>query len=97
MPAADSGYKEARSISEAAREKDWKLPSFGKSLYLGDFQPELISPQPDLPADSVEKGERFLATLASSSRRRSIPRSSSATGRSPKRWSTDSRRWAHWA
>jgi alkylation response protein AidB-like acyl-CoA dehydrogenase len=62
MP-ADAGYKEARSISEAAREKDWKLPSFGKGLYLGDFQPELISPQPDMPADSVEKGERFLATL----------------------------------
>jgi alkylation response protein AidB-like acyl-CoA dehydrogenase len=62
MP-ADTGYKEARSISEAAREKDWKLPSFGKALYLGDFRPELISPQPDLPPDTVEKGERFLATL----------------------------------
>ena len=62
MP-ADAGYKEARSISEAAREKDWKLPSFGKGLYLGDFQPELISPQPDMPADSVEKGERFLTVL----------------------------------
>jgi alkylation response protein AidB-like acyl-CoA dehydrogenase len=62
MP-ADTGYKEARSISEAAREKDWKLPSFGKGLYLGDFQPELISPQPEMPAESVEKGERFLATL----------------------------------
>jgi alkylation response protein AidB-like acyl-CoA dehydrogenase len=62
MP-ADAGYKEARAISEAAREKDWKLPSFGKGLYLGNFQPELISPQPDLPADAVEKGERFLATL----------------------------------
>jgi alkylation response protein AidB-like acyl-CoA dehydrogenase len=62
MP-TDAGYKEARSISEAAREKDWKLPSFGKGLYLGDFQPELISPQPDLPAESIEKGERFLAAL----------------------------------
>ena len=62
MP-ADTGYKEARSISEAAREKDWMLPSFGKALYLGDFQPELISPQPDMPADSVEKGERFLEIL----------------------------------
>ena len=62
MP-ADAGYKEARAISEAAREKDWKLPSFGKGLYLGDFQPELISPQPELPAEAVEKGERFLATL----------------------------------
>jgi alkylation response protein AidB-like acyl-CoA dehydrogenase len=62
MP-ADTGYKEARAISEAAREKDWKLPSFGKALYLGHFQPELISPQPDMPPDAVEKGERFLATL----------------------------------
>jgi alkylation response protein AidB-like acyl-CoA dehydrogenase len=62
MP-ADAGYKEARAISEAAREKDWKLPSFGKGLYLGDFQPELISPQPDLPVEAVEKGERFLAAL----------------------------------
>ena len=62
MP-ADAGYKEARAISEAAREKDWKLPSFGKGLYLGHFQPELISPQPELPLDAVEKGERFLAIL----------------------------------
>ncbi len=62
MP-ADAGYKEARAISEAAREKDWKLPSFGKGLYLGHFQPELISPQPDMAVDAVEKGERFLAVL----------------------------------
>jgi alkylation response protein AidB-like acyl-CoA dehydrogenase len=62
MP-TDTGYKEARAISEAAREKDWKLPSFGKALYLGHFQPDLISPQPDLPPDVVEKGERFLAVL----------------------------------
>ena len=38
MP-ADAGYKEARAISEAAREKDWKLPSFGKGLYLGISSP----------------------------------------------------------
>ncbi len=62
MP-TDAGYKEARAISEAAREKDWKLPSFGKGLYLGHFQPDLISPQPDMPLDAVEKGERFLAVL----------------------------------
>ena len=61
--ATDTGYTEARAISEAAREKDWKLPSFGKGLYLGDFQPELISPQPELPAVVVEKGERFLVAL----------------------------------
>jgi alkylation response protein AidB-like acyl-CoA dehydrogenase len=62
MP-ADAGYKEARAISEAAREKDWELPSFGKGLYLGNFQPDLISPQPDMPVQAVQKGERFLAAL----------------------------------
>jgi len=62
MP-ADAGYKEARAISEAAREKDWELPSFGKGLYLGNFQPELISPQPDMPVEAVQTGERFLAQL----------------------------------
>ncbi len=61
--AADTGYKEARAISEAAREKDWELPSFGKELYLGHFRPELISPQPVLSAETVEKGERFLAAV----------------------------------
>jgi hypothetical protein len=62
MP-TDAGYNEARAISEAAREKDWKLPSFGKGLYLGHFQPDLISPQSDMPPDAVEKGERFLSAL----------------------------------
>jgi Acyl-CoA dehydrogenase, N-terminal domain len=62
MP-AESGYKEAQAISEAAREQELTLPSFCKELYLGHFRPELISPQPVLPAEAVEKGERFLADL----------------------------------
>ena len=62
MP-ADAGYKEARAISETARDKDRKLPSFGKGLCLGHFERELISPPPVLPAEAVEKGERFLAAL----------------------------------
>ena len=77
----DSGYKEARAISESAREKDWKLPSFGKGLYLGDFQPELISPQPAMPADAVEKGERFLAALGAYLRDRVDPQEIERDGR----------------
>ena len=77
----DTGYKEARAISEAAREKDWKLPSFGKGLYLGDFQPELISPQPAMPADAVEKGERFLAALGAYLRDRVDPQEIERDGR----------------
>ena len=55
--------KEAREVAEAAREADWKLPSFGKQLFLGDFRLDLIHPQPRLDADAVEKGERFLDEL----------------------------------
>src|SRR5436305_2888166 len=55
--------KEARDVVEAAREADWKLPSFGKQLFLGDFRLELIHPQPRLDPDEVEKGERFLGEL----------------------------------
>src|SRR5690242_12213237 len=55
--------KEAREVVEAAREADWKLPSFGKQLFLGDFRLDLIHPQPQLEPEAVEKGERFLADL----------------------------------
>jgi len=55
--------KQARDVAEAAREPEWKLPSFGKELFLGNFRLDLIHPQPPLDPDAVEKGERFLATL----------------------------------
>jgi alkylation response protein AidB-like acyl-CoA dehydrogenase len=55
--------KEAREVVEAAREADWKLPSFGKQLFLGDFRLDLIHPQPQLDPEAVEKGERFLEDL----------------------------------
>src|SRR5689334_25230076 len=55
--------REARQVAEAAREQEWKLPSFGKELFLGNFRLDLIHPQPRLDAAAIEKGERFLATL----------------------------------
>ncbi|MGO9900816.1 MAG: acyl-CoA dehydrogenase family protein [Solirubrobacteraceae bacterium] len=55
--------KQARDVVEAARESEWKLPSFGKQLFLGDFRLELIHPQPRLDPEAVQKGERFLAAL----------------------------------
>jgi alkylation response protein AidB-like acyl-CoA dehydrogenase len=55
--------KEARDVVEAAREAEWKLPSFGKQLFLGDFRLDLIHPQPPLDPEAVEKGEAFLSEL----------------------------------
>src|SRR5919112_1133069 len=55
--------KEARQVAEDARERDWKLPSFGKGLFLGDYKLDLIHPQPELDPAAVEKGETFLERL----------------------------------
>ena len=55
--------RQAREVAEAAREREWRLPSFGKELFLGNFRLDLISPQPRLDAAATAKGERFLARL----------------------------------
>jgi alkylation response protein AidB-like acyl-CoA dehydrogenase len=55
--------QQAREVAEAAREQEWKLPSFGKELFLGNFRLDLIHPQPKLSPEAIEKGERFLADL----------------------------------
>jgi alkylation response protein AidB-like acyl-CoA dehydrogenase len=55
--------QQARQVAEAAREQEWKLPSFGKELFLGNFRLDLIHPQPRLSAEAVDKGERFLQRL----------------------------------
>jgi alkylation response protein AidB-like acyl-CoA dehydrogenase len=57
--------KQARQVAEAARESEWKLPSFGKELFLGNFRLDLIHPQPALSKSAVDAGEAFLAELRS--------------------------------
>jgi alkylation response protein AidB-like acyl-CoA dehydrogenase len=54
---------QAREVAEQARETEWALPSFGKQLFLGDFQLGLISPHPRQPDDATERGEEFCARL----------------------------------
>ncbi|WP_406355790.1 acyl-CoA dehydrogenase family protein [Streptomyces sp. NBC_00658] len=55
--------REARQVAEAAREQDWRRPSFAKELFLGRFRLDLIHPHP-LPADEdAQRGEEFLAKL----------------------------------
>jgi len=55
--------RESRQVAEEAREKEWRLPSFGKELFLGNFRLDLIYPQPRLDAEAVARGEHFLAEL----------------------------------
>jgi len=55
--------RKARQVAEEAREGEWKLPSFGRDLFLGNLRLDLIHPQPRLDAAAVQKGERFLERL----------------------------------
>src|SRR5499425_2032985 len=55
--------REARQVAEAARESGWQQPSFGKQLYLGDFQLGLIHPHPRPDEEAVRRGEEFCARM----------------------------------
>jgi alkylation response protein AidB-like acyl-CoA dehydrogenase len=55
--------REARAVAEAARETEWRKPSFAKELYLGRFKLDLVHPHPTSDPDDVAAGEAFLAPL----------------------------------
>jgi alkylation response protein AidB-like acyl-CoA dehydrogenase len=57
------GEQEARQVAEEAREAGWQKPSFGKQLYLGDFQLDLIHPHPRPSEEAARRGEEFCARL----------------------------------
>ncbi|MEV1062063.1 acyl-CoA dehydrogenase family protein [Streptomyces sp. NPDC050263] len=55
--------REARQVAEAAREQDWRKPSFAKELFLGRFRLDLIHPHPVPSEEAVRRGEQFLTKL----------------------------------
>jgi len=57
------GEREARQVAEEAREAGWQKPSFGKQLYLGSFQLDLIHPHPRPDVEAVRRGEEFCAKM----------------------------------
>ena len=61
QPVVDAA--QARKVAEEARESRWDRPSFGKELFLGRFQLDLIHPHPRGEAEAVRRGEEFLARL----------------------------------
>jgi hypothetical protein len=61
-----AGYvseSESRRVAEEAREREWRLPSFGRELFLGKLRLDLIHPQPPLDPQAVQEGQRFLGRL----------------------------------
>jgi alkylation response protein AidB-like acyl-CoA dehydrogenase len=63
QPTGHVTEREARAVAEAARETEWRKPSFAKELYLGRFRLDLIHPHPLSDPDDVAAGEAFLARL----------------------------------
>jgi alkylation response protein AidB-like acyl-CoA dehydrogenase len=57
----DVSEKQARQVAEAARETEWRKPSFGKELFLGRFRLDLIDPWP--APEHSPGAEEFLARL----------------------------------
>jgi alkylation response protein AidB-like acyl-CoA dehydrogenase len=61
--AQSPSYEESKQVAEDSRETEWKQPSFGREMYLGDFQLDLIHPQPEEDAERAAEGQEFLSRL----------------------------------
>ena len=61
--ASNPSYEESKQVAEESRESEWKQPSFGRELFLGNLRLDLIHPQPQLPPEMTDRGEAFLAKL----------------------------------
>jgi alkylation response protein AidB-like acyl-CoA dehydrogenase len=66
--------QQSRAVAEAAREQEWRKPSFAKGLYLGQFDLSLIHPHPRPAPERQERGEAFLAELEAFLRTVDAPR-----------------------
>ena len=59
--------RESLRVAEAAREKEWKQPSFLRELFLGSFHAQLVHPFPDTPErpefrEFYDRLQSYLAT-----------------------------------
>jgi hypothetical protein len=55
--------RQARQVAEAARQTEWRQPSFAKELYLGRFRLDLIHPHPSQAPQDEARTNVFLAEL----------------------------------
>jgi len=61
--AADRAKREAMEVAEAARETEWKHPSFAAELFAGRFRPDLVLPFPAQSDEDRRRGDEYLARL----------------------------------
>ena len=73
--------REARAVAEAARETEWRKPSFAKELYLGRFRLDLIHPHP--ASDPAAKVAAHLLQPPPAPSEPAVGATVTSTGRSP--------------
>jgi len=83
QPAVSQSERESLKVAEAAREKQWKAPSFLKELFLGNFRLDLIDPFPGGGAGRPEF-VKFYEELRTFLRERVDAVAIDATGEYPK-------------
>ena len=67
-------------FAEAARETQWKYPSFALNLFHGRMQWDLIHPFPVQPPEDKQKGDEFVAKLENFLRKNLDPDEVDRTG-----------------
>jgi len=55
--------QESREVAEAARESEWKAPSFVRELFLGNFRLDLIHPYPEQSPEDRAKTDAYLKKI----------------------------------
>jgi len=81
--AQEPSYEQSKQVAEESRETEYKQPSFGRELFLGDFQLDLIHPQPEPDAARVREGDEFLKRLRVFLTEHVDPQEIEETGRIP--------------
>ncbi|MDQ2896325.1 MAG: acyl-CoA dehydrogenase family protein [Actinomycetota bacterium] len=81
MPSNNPSYQESKQVAEESRESEWQKPSFGREMYLGNFQLDLIHPQPRPDPERAREGQEFLGRLRAFLTGRVDPLEIEATGK----------------
>lgn len=58
-----AGKRAALEVIEAAREKEYRYPSFGAQMFIGRFVPEMLMPFPEQTRGDKEIGDAFIAEI----------------------------------
>lgn len=76
--------REAMEIAESARQKEYRQPSFGGKLFMGDFDPSLLFPFPKQSKEDRLIGDEFIKKLEVLLKEKLDPEEVDRTGELPK-------------